>query len=238
MLALKQAFVRNCDNNAVGFGAGNELVHLQALTPLMTSLTLTTVCGICARSHHQATDDSDTFTISPVVGYLMVCVGLLCCAVPLLPGAAGDISSTRFFWYSSPFWFFAFTAAAFFFRYRVVVTDNALTYGAFQRRVVPFSEVIDFDVLQGRRSSELWIYLRTGKRLRFSGMLSDFDDLVGMVNSHVAGLPGPQQASPEKIRDQEKRKRDNRLAGQFMIVGMLVVAALAFILWRMQLIRW
>lgn len=213
-------------------------MHLQPfLTPLMISITLSVVCGISARSHHQATDDSDTFTISPVVGYLMVCVGLVCCAVPFLPGAAGDITTTRFFWYFSPFWFFAFTAAAFFFRYRVVVTDKTLTYGAFRRRVVPFSEVIDLDVLQGQKSSELWVYLRTGRTLKFSGMLSDFDEFVGMVNSHMAGLPGPQHDSAAKLHDQEKRKRDNRAAGWFSYIGIGIVALVVFVLWRMQLLH-
>jgi hypothetical protein len=101
-------------------------VHLQAFTPLMTSLTLSVVCGICARNHHQVSDDADTYTISPVVGYMMICVGVLCCIGPFLPGIAGDISTSRFFWYSSPFWLLAFSGAAFFFRYRVVVRDQTL----------------------------------------------------------------------------------------------------------------
>jgi hypothetical protein len=202
-------------------------VHLQAFTPLMTSLTLSVVCGICARSHHQVSDDADTFTISPVVGYMMICVGVLYCIGPFLPGIAGDISTTRFFWYSSPFWLLAFGGAAFFFRYRVVVRDQTL----------PFSEVIDFDVLHGRKSSELWLYLKTGKRLKFSGLLSDFDELVGMINSHMAGLPGTQHDCVAKIRDQEKRRTDNRTANWVMIIGLAIAALVVFVLWRMQLLH-
>jgi hypothetical protein len=67
-------------------------MHLQALTPFMTTLTLTLVCSICARSHHQVSDDADTFTISPVVGYMMIGVGIVLCIFPSLPGAAGNIS--------------------------------------------------------------------------------------------------------------------------------------------------
>ena len=212
-------------------------MHLQALTPFMTTLTLTVVCSICARSHHQVSDDADTFTISPVVGYLMIGGGIFFCIAPSLPGAAGNIPTALFFWYFSPFWLLAFIAAVFFFRYRVIVRDQTLTYGAFRRRVIPFSEVIDFDVVRGQKSSELWVYLKTGKRLKFSGMLSDFDELVGMVNSHMAGLPGPQHVSVAKIHDQEKRKRDNRLADRIAIVGMLIVAVFVLILWRMQLLH-
>jgi hypothetical protein len=211
-------------------------VHVEAFTPLMTCLTLSIVCGICARSHHQATDVSDTFTISPVAGYLMVFAGLAFCAIPFLPGASGNISTIRFFWHFSPVWLFAFVAAAFFFRYRVVVRDETLTYGAFRRRAVPFSEVIDYDVLQGQRSAELWVYLKTGKAIKFSGMLSDFDEFVGLVNSHMAGLPGPQHDSAQKLRDQQKRKQDNKAVGWIMFAGLGIVGLMIFVLWRMQLL--
>jgi hypothetical protein len=119
------------------------------------------------------------------------------------------------FFYFSPFWLAAFAASTFFLRYQVVVRDQTLTYGAFRRRVVRISEVIDFDVLSGSKSSELRVYLRSGKTLKFSGMLRDFDELVGMVNSHMTGAPGTQHDSPAKISDQEKRKRDNRNADRF-----------------------
>ena len=210
---------------------------MQALTPLMTSLTLGVIMLVCARSHHHVSDDADTFTISPVVAYMMFGVGIVFCIAPFLPGAAGDIPTTLFFWYFSPFWLGAFTASAFFFRYRVIVRDSTLTYGAFRRTAVHFSEVIDFDVIQGQKSSELWVYLTSGKKLKFSGMLSDFDELVGMINSHMAGLPGPQHDSAAKIRDQEKRKRDNRTAGWFIFVGLIIVALFLFVLSRMQLLH-
>jgi hypothetical protein len=212
-------------------------VHLQAFTPLMTGITLGVVCAICARGHHQASDDSDTFTISPVVGYMMVCVGLIICAVPLLPGAAGDIPKTRFLWYLSPFWLLAFTAAAFLFRYRVVVRDQTLTFGAFRRRVVPFSDVIDLDVIEGSKSSELWVYLRSGHKIKLSDVIGDFDELVGMVNSQMAGMLGPQHDSAAKIRDRKNRKQEGKTVAWLIPVALGIVALVVFVLWRMQLLH-
>jgi hypothetical protein len=212
-------------------------MDLHALTPLMTSLSLSVVAGICARSHHLATDSEDVFGISPAVGYLMLGIGLLMCAVPFLPGAAGDISVIRFFWIFSPFWGGAFFAGIYFFRYQVKVTDTSMTIGAFRRRVIPFSEVIDYDVLSGGRSPELWVYLKDGKKLKFSGLLSDFDELVGMVNSHMEGLPGPQRDSEAKIRDRERRVAGNRAANWIMGTGVVVIAVVVFVLWRMQLLH-
>jgi small nuclear ribonucleoprotein (snRNP)-like protein len=212
-------------------------MYLQALTPLFTSLTLSVVCAVCARRHHEVSDTEDVFTIPPAVGYMMLGIGIVFCIVPFLPGTAGDIPATRFFWCFSPFWLSAFIAAVFFFRYRVVVRDQTLTYGGFHRRVVPFSEVIDFDVLRGLRSSELWVYLKNGKRLSFSGMLSDFDVLVQMVESHVVRLSGPEHDSAAKSHDQERRKRGNRGASLIMITGALITAFFVFLLWRLQLLQ-
>jgi hypothetical protein len=192
---------------------------------------------MCARGHHQATEDTDTFTISPAVGYLFVGVGMLFCALPWLARREGDQSPSQWFWHFSPIWLLIFTGAAYFFRYRVVVRDQTLTYGAFRRRVVPFSEVIDYDEIQGQRSGELWVYLKSGKHLTFSGLLGDFDELVGMVNSHMEGLPGPQHDSAAKLRDRERRQRGNRMANVLAVVGMLIVAGFLFILWRMQLLH-
>jgi hypothetical protein len=211
-------------------------MDLHALTPLFTSLTLSIVAGVCARSHHLATDSEDVFSISPAVGYLMLGCGLFFCAAPFLPGAAGDISVIRFFWMFSPFWGGAFIAAIFFFRYQVKVTDTTMTVGAFRRRVIPFSEVIDYDEIRGGRSPELWVYLKSGKKLKFSGLLSDFEELVGMVNSHMEGLPGPQHDSEAKIRDRDRRIRGTRDANRIVVAGIVMIAAVLFVLWRMQLL--
>jgi len=52
-------------------------VNQQALTPMMTSITLSVVVGICARHHHVASDSEDTFSVSPALAYLMFAIGLL-----------------------------------------------------------------------------------------------------------------------------------------------------------------
>jgi hypothetical protein len=51
-------------------------VQIPNFAPFMTSITMTAVALVCAGSHHQVSDDADTFTISPAVGYLMIAVGI------------------------------------------------------------------------------------------------------------------------------------------------------------------
>jgi hypothetical protein len=111
-------------------------MDLHGLTPLFTSLTLSVVAGVCARSHHLATDSEDVFAISPAVGYLMLVAGLFFCAAPFLPGAAGDIPVARFFWMFSPFWGGAFVAAILFFRYQVKVWQDALLRRPYSYRTI------------------------------------------------------------------------------------------------------
>jgi hypothetical protein len=201
----------------------------------VTSLTLAVIAGICARSHHKSTEDTDVFTISPAVAYFMAAIGLLIGLVPLLPGAAGDISRIRFVWYFAPFSVGAFAVAIYLFRYQVVVKDQTLTFGAFFRRSIPFSNVIDWDVIKGSRSAELWVYLLGGERLKFSGLLSDFDELTGMINSHMAIPPHGQPDSQAKLSDREKRVRDNRRANWLAFMGLALVAAVIIILSKLRL---
>jgi hypothetical protein len=213
-----------------------DSVNWHALTPLFAGITLSAVAGICARHHHQSTEDADTFNVSPAAGYLMIGCGLLFCLVPwILPGAAGNISNISFFWHFSPFWCGAFIASIYCFRYQVTVKDQSLTYGAFVRKTIPFSSVIDSDVIQGSRRQEVWIYLRDGRRLKFSSMLGDFDEFAGLVNSHMAIPPHGQVDSQAKIADRARRSLDSRRANQLMVAGLAIVGIVVFVLWKLRL---
>src|SRR5271170_2394332 len=142
--ANREAVVRRLFKYHTGtYSLGNRAMHLQYLTPLMTSISVTAILLVCRRSHHKVSADSDTFTVAPVVAYLMSGVGLLFCSVPFLPGVARGSSPQYVFWEFSPFWLLAFSASVFIFRYRVIVRAKTLIYGAFRQRITPFSEVID-----------------------------------------------------------------------------------------------
>jgi type VI protein secretion system component VasF len=49
-------------------------------------------------------------------------------------------------------------------------------------------------------------------------------------------LPGAQHDSAAKVRDQEMRKHDARVANWFAYVGILIVGVVVFVLWRMRLL--
>lgn len=209
-------------------------MHVPFVLPqLLTPISLSIVAGICARSHHQASAADDTFAIPPFVGYLMLGCGAFFCFVPFLPRAAGDMSATRFLFIMTPAWGGAFAAAIYFFRYRVVVTDATLTVGAFRKRVIPFEDVIDYDVISGSRSAELVVYLRDGTKLKLSGLLPDFDELVGMINSHMATPANGQFDSPAELLDRAARAQAARHVGWIMAVGLVLVAVAVYVTSRL-----
>jgi hypothetical protein len=209
-------------------------IPLQPLTPLFTSVTLSLVAAACAASRHRVTDTEDTFGFSPVLGYLMLFCGVFFCIAPLLPRAAGDIPKPEFFFMFAPGWGGAFLASIFFFRYRVVLTDTTLTVGAFQRRQLSVDDIIDWDVIKGQRNSELVVYLRDGGKLRLSGLLSDFDQLVGMVNSHMAMPPRGQVDSAAKQRDRARRNGESRVAGWIVSAGLVLIAVALYVTSRIR----
>jgi hypothetical protein len=215
-------------------GPERAAMHLQSLTPFVVSISLSVVSAVCAAGHHKETDSEDTFAFPPFVGYLMLFCGIIMCLAPLLPGAAGDIPRVQFFFMFCPFWGGAFLASIYFFRYRVVITDTTLTLGSLRRRQLIFDDVIDWDVIKGGRSSELVIHLRDGEKLRLSGLLSDFDELVGMVNSHMAIPPRGQPDSLAKLRDRAARVRDERIANWMAFVGIGLLAVAVYVASRLQ----
>jgi hypothetical protein len=209
----------------------------QPLVLILTSVSLTVVVAICGHTHHHHSDDADTFYFSPVLSYLMLFVGLGFCVLPLLPGASGDTPTMTFFLAFTPFSCGAFLASLYFSRYRVLVTKETLIVGAFRRRAVSFSEVIDWDRLEGRYDDELFVYLRDNERLKFSGLLSDFDTLVEMIDCNMAVPPAGQADCALKLQDQERKARGDINAGRITWIGIAIIAVVIFVFWRLDLLH-
>ena len=112
-------------------------------------------------------------------------------------------------------------AAAYFLYYRLIVTADVLTVGAFFRSKIPLTDVIDTDIKEGGRSRELIIYARDGRRIRVSGLVGDFDDLEGTVRSRMAG-PDKGQDSAEKLKDRGNRNRSDAFDA-LLLIGILAL---------------
>jgi hypothetical protein len=110
---------------------------------------------------------------------------------------------------------FSYTSA-YFLHYRIIITEDVLTVGAFFRSRIPLTDVIDTDIKEGGRSRELTIYVRDGRRIRVSALIGDFDDLDGTIRSRMAG-PNKGPESAEKLKDRANRNRSDA----FDAIGLL-----------------
>lgn len=206
--------------------------YFQDLVPYVTGITLSAVAVICTRSHYQDSDSEYTFTASPLLRYALAAGVVYFCFAPLVPGSGGDIPRIKFFFMCSPYWAGAFLVLIYYCRYRVIVTDTTLTVGAFTFRQFSFDEVTDYDVILGGKSgkakSALLIYLRAGTKLRLDNWFGDwqFDDLIGLINSHMCIPPRGAPDSPAKLRDRAARVRNHRVKNVLMYILLAVIACL------------
>jgi hypothetical protein len=209
-------------------------MHLPSSPAPFIGLVYSIIAVVAARSHHKVTDSADIFKFPSIVGYFCSFVA----AMPWLawafwPGLSsrGELDPPMLVALGIAT-LLCLLSALYFFRYKVVVSDDHITIGAFRRRMISCETIIDWDLIRGSRDSELIVYLKGGERVRLSSMLIDFDELVGMINSHEAIPPRGHPDSEEKRKDREKRARANRTANWLAAAGAVLVLAIIFALHR------
>jgi len=168
----------------------------------------------------------EIYKYPPFAAWFCVGAGLLLLILPFL-GGEGDAPRVIFATFFAVWAALAFAAAAYFFRYRVIVGDTTLKFGTLRLETIPLAEVVDTDITAGK-NGKLFVYLRNGRRLEFSIMLRDFADLADTLYSRRAlDSPGT-GASIQKLQDQRRRtslvRRLNWLAGIALIAVAIIIA--------------
>jgi hypothetical protein len=210
------------------------MMHLPDSPRLAVGLVLGLLTFIAGRSHHHVTDSADIFTFPRAIGYLFSAVALLTFVVPFIVREPGDLN-VQLMLIAMALLFF--TGAMHFFRYRVIVTDESVTIGSFRRRVILCDSIVDWDLIRGSRSSELLVYLKNGEKLRLSGLIGDFDELVGMINSHEAIPPRGHPDSAEKLRDRQAREQAQRRGNVIVVAGLIIIGIVLVALWKVRLLN-
>lgn len=191
---------------------------------LVVPMVFVLLAAIAARSHHQQVDDKEIYKYPAVIGYLMLGAGILFACVPFLPSARGSESIFWMLVHFLPVSVFPFCLAIYFFKFRLTLDDVAFVYGAFKRSRVLLADVIDTQTDTGdRKVPQLTVYLRNGKCVRFSGLISDFERLSSAL--YIAGLPdrGPMVDSPDKLKDRRRSIIYGTLA---ILVGCVAVGVM------------
>jgi hypothetical protein len=192
---------------------------------LVVALAFAAIAFVAARSHHDTVGNDEIYRYPSIVGYLMVGCGCFFALIPFLPRAHGDGAPPVLI---LGFWAFAacaFAAATYFLRYRVIVSDTTLTYGTFGQTSVLLTDVMDSLVTAGR-NQEMTVYLRDGRRVKFSGMLGDFGSLVSTLNNRRGGPPPDSGTWMPKLEDERKRAAVARRLNWTMGVGLALVAVI------------
>jgi hypothetical protein len=172
-----------------------------ALTPFV-GIVIAVLAFASSRMRHQTIGDTEYYKFPAYLAYMMMGVTILVTCAAAMP------------WKDNPTmpWVFGFIAcvfsyaAAYFLRYRVIVTAAYLNVGAFAKRQIPMASVFDTDVVEGR-SRRFIIFARNGVRIQISGMIGDLDGLIDSVRFNMV-THGKRLDSPEKLRDRAVRTRD------------------------------
>ena len=162
-------------------------MNLQPLVPMLTIMTLSIVAGLCALDHHHAhVDATDIYKFPAGLGFFMFLGSLFFASVPFWPGARGDMTVSQFGLMFLPFVLFALAGSIYFFKYRVIVDSETITYGAFFKRCIKLSDIASVELIRGNRSSNLKLRLHNGRPVSFSGMLADFSSLSTSLSAYNA----------------------------------------------------
>lgn len=112
--------------------------------------------------------------------------------------------------------------AIYFFRYRVIVSNTTITFGAFQLETIRLADVLDMKFLGGfRRVWRLQVYLRTGRCLEFRAGLRDFASLINLIRDRTGVGAGIEGASV--------LRSTNREGGIILLVWLIIVGAIVIL---------
>jgi hypothetical protein len=190
-----------------------------ALTPVV-GILIGVLAFASSRMRHQTAGDTQYYKYPPYLAYMMMGVTAFVTWAAVMP------------WKDNPLmpWVFGFIAcvfsyaAAYFLRYRVIVTAAYLNVGAFAKRQIPMASVFDTDVVEGR-SRQFIIFARDGVRIQIPGMISDLDGLIDSVQFNMV-THGKRLDSPEKLRDRAVRTRDGYI---YLVIVWGLFAAIMYL---------
>lgn len=199
-------------------------------TSVVVPLVLSVVLAVSARSRHKHLADEDIYCLPLPLAYLMAVIGIGFLGVPFIPGVEDTASPLWFDAFFAAFSTAAFGASTFFMRYRVILSAKSLDVRyLLNERIIPLTDIIDTNVLEGR-ANELIVYLRGGRRLRLSGLLQDFDELV----ARIQGAQASRTDSAEKLTDQRRASAGSQRATWIMCIGLAFVGVAVFASWMVQ----
>ena len=152
-------------------------LHAHTVVPMVISGVLTLITSICA---HWKTSSKqvDEYRYPAFLGYLFGFVGNFFLVLPFIFGVVGDavaVSNRQIFLLVMlPFSFLQFLAAIYFFRFKIVISDQTLVIRGFKTHLFSMRDIVDVTMKSSGANRELVILFRQGNEFIIGGQLLNF----------------------------------------------------------------
>lgn len=171
----------------MAFAAGGRLAQaLGLMSPivLIVPAALSILAVLSRRSGHVSVQGAEVFTFPTLLIFIVALCSSLIGFAPFWVHfvkpemAAPEIKDYFLF---GVYGGLGILFAAYLYCYRVIVGIEVFSVGAFSRRQFRLVDIREVKLQKGQRSSEYVVCMRSGKRLRFSALLSGFEALTTLL---------------------------------------------------------
>ena len=151
---------------------------------LVVPLVLSILAAVSRRSKHVSKQGLEIFAFPGVLVCVMALSSSLIAFAPIwIPIVKPQMTppTIEAYLFFGAFGGLGIVFAAYLFYYRVIVGPEDFAVGALVRKEFRLVDIREVKLQKGQRSSQYFVYLRSGKRLRFSGLLSGFEALTKLL---------------------------------------------------------
>lgn len=211
----------------------------------MASITIALLLGLGGRQRHESRDDLDIYFYPPALLWALA----LLTPVPGMLGAflywtwpptnkptgvgliaLFAVSGCAILTFLCVYWYARM--------YRVELTDRALTITTWRgSREIALGDIADVNAFDGRTAvggtKRLVVYLRDGRRLGITGILTEFDDLAGSLQSKIVHGQHGSNEGKARLKDIEDSIRNKSRETLFAYIGLGIVAVALLIIWKL-----
>ena len=151
---------------------------------LVVPLVLSIFAALSRRSSHVSKQGLEIFAFpGALVCFLALSSWLIAFAplwIPIIKPQIGPPAIEDYFFFGV-FGGLGMLFAAYLYCYRVTVGPEVFSVGAFSRKQFRLADIREVKLQKGQRSGQYFVYMHSGKRLQFSGLLSGFEALTKLL---------------------------------------------------------
>ena len=156
---------------------------LAYLTPLVVNIAIAVLIARGKREHSREDGNNEVFFFPAIYCRLLILTSLFLASVPFWPGALGSSNADAAMLCGVAWTLSAASAlgALYLHKYFLSVGPGSFTVGSFIKRTYATTEIIHTESVKKQQASACLLQLKGGKRVRISGLLTDFQRLEWLL---------------------------------------------------------